>query len=642
MASLPPEDRVYGGAVGGASPASLDGALGAVMSDLMLHHPDQLAKAVSDLAIRQGRTGLEATARLLGRGSHDPLAPDDHRFSDRAWQENPFLRAIAETYLTTAAWAGELVEAASAPDRVRRQARFSLRMALDAAAPTNLPWANPAVVKEAYDTGGRSLIAGLTNFLDDVAHNGGRPRQVDSSGFEIGRNMAATPGRVVFRNRLIELLAYEPQTELVHAQPILCSPPWINKFYIMDLAPGRSFVEYAVQHGFTVFMISYRNPDASMAETTWDDYLQLGLLAAIKQVQLLSGSEVVNLVGLCLGGTMSTVGLAYLAAHGQSDRVGWMTVTNTLVDFSIPGDLGVFTDEAGIAKLEQAMRKRGFLDGSSLAQTFDWLRGNELVWNYVVNNWYMGRKPAAFDLLAWNGDSTNLPSAMHSQYLRACYLRNLLVDPDAFTIAGTSIDLGRIRQPLYVLGAEADHITPWRGTYLTTQRVGGEVRYTLTSSGHIAGIVNPPGNAKAGFWTAPARRGVNADDWLAGAERVKGSWWDHWVAWAAKRSGAMVPPPRLPEGEPAPGSYVRGAIPVPFTARPARRPASAATRRRRGVHVAPKDRRVVHRVARSTPNTARSQLPFTPAADAIGEGTGENVKPDEGTERFRQQRKGGS
>jgi polyhydroxyalkanoate synthase subunit PhaC len=623
MGSVPPEDRVYGDAMGGASGTSLEGALTAVITNLVFHHPDRLAKAVSDLAIRQSRTGIEATMRVLGRRGSEPLAPGDNRFADRAWQENPFLRAIAETYLTTAAWAVELVEAASVPDSVRRQARFSLRLALDAAAPTNLPWANPTVFKEAYDTGGRSLIAGAGNFLDDVAHNQGRPRQVDNSGFEVGRNMAATPGRVVFRNRLIELLAYEPQTELVHAQPILCSPPWINKYYIMDLAPGRSFVEYAVQHGFTVFMISYRNPDASMAETTWDDYMRLGLLAAIEQVRLLSGSEVVNLVGLCLGGTMSTVGLAYLAAHGQSDRVGWMTVTNTLVDFSIPGDLGVFADAAGIAKLERAMRKRGFLDGASLAQTFDWLRGNDLVWSYVVSNWYMGRQPPAFDLLAWNGDSTNMPSAMHSQYLRACYLRNLLVDADAFTIAGTSIDLGRIRQPLYVLGAEADHIAPWRGTYLTTQRVGGEARYTLTSSGHIAGIVNPPGNPKAGYWTAPARRGVNADDWLAGAERVKGSWWDHWVAWAAERSGTMVTPPQLPEGEPAPGGYVHGAITAPFIARPAHRRASAATRRRRDGHVTPKGRRVVRRDARSTPSSASAHLPVTPALDATDGGTNE-------------------
>jgi polyhydroxyalkanoate synthase subunit PhaC len=634
MASLPPEDRAYGGALGGARRASLDGALGAVVTDLLRHHPDRLPKAVSDLAIRQGRTGVDATLRLLGRGGSEPLAPGDHRFSDRAWQENPFLRAIAESYLATAAWAGELVEAASAPDMVRRQARFSLRMALDAAAPTNVPWANPAVVKEAYETGGRSLVAGFGNFLDDLAHNGGRPRQVDSSSFEVGRNMAATPGRVVFRNQLIELLAYEPQTELVHAQPILCSPPWINKFYIMDLAPQRSFVEYAVQHGFTVFMISYRNPDESMAETTWDDYLRLGLLAAIEQVQRLTGSDVVNVVGLCLGGTMATIGLGYLAAKGQGDRVGWMTVTNTMVDFSIPGDLGVFTDEAGIAKLEKAMRKRGFLPGSSLAQTFDWLRGNDLVWNYVVSNWFMGKKPPAFDLLAWNGDSTNMPATMHSQYLRACYLRNQLVDAEAFTIAGTPIDLGRIRQPLYVLGAEADHIAPWRGTYLTTQRVGGEARYTLSSSGHIAGIVNPPGNAKAGYWTAPARHGLSADDWLAGAERIKGSWWDHWVAWAAERSGPMVAPPLLPKGDPAPGGYVRGDLAAPFIAEAAHPRAHAATRLRRAGHLSPNGRPAVRRKARSTSGAARTPLPTTPAGDAT-----DTVKPNRNNGRVRKHAK---
>ena len=638
MATLPPEDRIYGGAVGGIRRPSLDRALGSVVTDLMLHHPDRLAKAMGDLAIRQGRTGLDATMRLIGRGAGEPLAPGDKRFSDRAWQENPFLRAYAQSYLTTAAWAGDLLEAATVPDLVARQARFSLRMLIDAAAPTNLPWANPTVVKEAYDTGGRSLLAGLANFVDDVTHNGGRPRQVDSSGFEVGRNMAATPGRVVFRNELMELLAYEPQTELVHAQPILCSPPWINRYYIMDLAPGRSFVEYAVQHGFTVFMISYRNPDSSMGGTTWDDYLRLGFLAALEQVQLLSGSDVVNVVGLCLGGTMSTIGLAYLAAQGESDRVGWMTLTNTLADFSVPGELGVFTDEAGISKMEQAMRKHGYLPGSSMAQAFDWLRGNDLVWNYVVSNWFMGKKPPPFDLLTWNGDSTNIPAAMHSQYLRACYLRNLLIDPDAFSIAGTPIDLGRIRQPLYVLGAEVDHIAPWRGTYLTTQAVGGTARYTLTSSGHIAGIVNPPGNAKATYTTGLAGRGVSADQWLAGAEQFKGSWWDHWVAWAAERSGEMVAPPRLPEGEPAPGSYVRNELPAPFTAEPVHQRAIAATRRRRGAQVPSGGGAVGRREPKSTPRTVRTQSSTPPAREPLTE-VRSDVNPNGNSRHSRQHAK---
>jgi polyhydroxyalkanoate synthase len=592
----PLEDAVYGDAVAGES-GSLDSALRTAVTQLTFRHPDQMATAMGDLARRQAVVGVDAMQRLVGRGASDPLAPGDNRFADPGWQRNPFLRAIAEAYLSGAAWAGELVDSAPISDRVRQQARFSLRMVLDAAAPSNVPWINPAVVKEAYETAGGSLFAGFSNFLDDLAHNGGRPRQVDATGFEVGTNMAATPGRVVFRNRLIELLAYEPQTELVHAQPILCSPPWINRYYIMDLAPGRSFVEYAVQHGFTVFMISYRNPDDSMSGTTWDDYLQLGLLTAIDQVQTLTGSDVVNLVGLCLGGTMSTVGLAYLAAHGQGGRVGWMTVTNTLVDFSVPGELGAFTSEVDIRKLEGTMRKKGFLPGSALAQTFDWLRGNDLVWNYVVNNWYMGKKPAAFDLLAWNGDSTNMPAAMHSQYLRACYLRNALIDPGAFAIEGTRIDLRRIRQDLYILGAQADHIAPWRGSYLTTQHVGGSARYTLTSSGHIAGIVNPPGNPKAGYWTAPAPRGLSADDWFAGAERSAGSWWDDWISWASERSGAMVPPPRLPEGDPAPGGYVRGVVGSPFIAEPAQRRTSAASRQSPNGHTMSKENRRVRREA---------------------------------------------
>jgi polyhydroxyalkanoate synthase len=595
-ADQPLEDAIYGDAVAGES-GSLDSALRTAVTQLTLRHPDQLATAMGDLARRQATVGVDAIQRLVGRGASDRLAPGDNRFADPGWQRNPVLRAIAEAYLSGAAWAGELVDAAPISDRVRQQARFSLRMVLDAAAPSNVPWINPAVVKEAYETAGASVFAGFSNFLDDLAHNGGRPRQVDATGFEVGTNMAATPGRVVFRNRLIELLAYEPQTELVHTQPILCSPPWINRYYIMDLAPGRSFVEYAVQHGFTVFMISYRNPDESMSGTTWDDYLQLGLLTAIEQVQTLTGSDVVNLVGLCLGGTMSTVGLAYLAAHGQGGRVGWMTVTNTLVDFSVPGELGAFTSEADIRKLEGTMRKQGFLPGSALAQTFDWLRGNDLVWNYVVNNWYMGKKPPAFDLLAWNGDSTNMPAAMHSQYLRACYLRNALIDPGAFAIEGTRIDLRRIRQDLYVLGAQADHIAPWRGSYLTTQHVGGSARYTLTSSGHIAGIVNPPGNPKAGYWTAPAPRGLSADDWFVGAERSAGSWWDDWISWASERSGAMVPPPRLPEGDPAPGGYVRGVVGSPFIAEPAPRRTSAASRQSQNGHTMSKENRRIRREA---------------------------------------------
>jgi polyhydroxyalkanoate synthase len=359
----------------------------------------------------------------------------------------------------------------------------------------------------------------------------------------------------------MELIAYEPQTAKVYAEPILCSPPWINKYYIMDLAPGRSYIEWAVTHGFTVFCISYRNPDSSMAKFTMDDYLRLGILSALDRIQEITGAPRVNIAALCLGGTLAVLALAYLAAKGQSGRVGWTTLTNSLIDFSAPGDLGVFTDESTIERLEQRMNDRGYLEADAMAGTFDWMRANDLIWNYVVSNWYMGKKPPAFDILAWNGDSTRMPAAMHSQYLRSCYLNNLLVKPNAFTILGTPVDLGKIRTPLYVLGAESDHIAPWRSTYRTTQLTGGEATFVLTSSGHVAGIVNPPGNPKASFWTSGVvPKSTDADAWRASAAQTTGSWWEHWVAWARTRSGKSVLPPKLPAGDPAPGRYVRDEV----------------------------------------------------------------------------------
>jgi polyhydroxyalkanoate synthase subunit PhaC len=553
------EDAAYTALLSALDPSDFGGALrGVFLADIM-HRPLHVARAACDLWAQQTEVGVRAVRRAMGLGDDGKLAPGDQRFADKAWQLNPFFRAVAESYLQIVHWADNLIETSPASPLQRNKARFAVDMMLDAAAPTNLPWANPVVWKEAFDTGGRSVVAGAGHFVDDLMHNGGRPRQVDTTPFTVGGNLAATPCRVVMRNELIELLMYAPLTDLVHAQPILCSPPWINKYYIMDLAPGRSFIEYAVQHGFTVFCISYRNPDAAMRDVSWDDYLRLGLIAALDEVTAITHEPVVNIVGLCLGGTMSTIGLAHLAAKNQAKRVGWMTLTNTLVDFSVPGTLGVFADRDSITRLEKNLQKLGFLEGSTMAQTFDWLRGNDLVWSYVVNNWYLGKDPPAFDLLAWNSDSTNMPARMHTEYLRACYVENLLVRPDAFSIGGTPIDLRKISQPLYVLGAENDHIAPWRGSYLISQHVGGEVRYTLTSSGHIAGIVNPPGNAKSEYWTRPRiKRGVDAEAWRGGAEHVQGSWWDDWVAWAEPRSGKLVPPPPMPRGEPGPGRYVKG------------------------------------------------------------------------------------
>ena len=337
-----------------------------------------------------------------------------------------------------------------------RKARFLLDLWLDAAAPTNVPWLNPTVVKEVVDTGGFNLARGFSNFVRDVARNGGLPSQVDRKALALGRDLAATPGRVVLRNDLIELIAYEPQTESVFAQPIVYSPPWINKYYVLDLAPGRSFIEHAVGRGFTVFAISYRNPDASMADLTMDDYLRLGWLTAVDRAAELTGAERVNVLGVCLGGTLTAIGLAVLAARGEAGRVGWATLVNALVDFSDPGDIGVFTDEATVQKIERRTARRGYLKPSELSGPFTWMRANDLVWRYVISGWYLGSRPPAFDILAWNDDATRLPAAMHTQYLRSCYVENLLTRPGGFVADGMPVDIGAIKTPLYVLGAEND------------------------------------------------------------------------------------------------------------------------------------------------------------------------------------------
>ncbi len=553
------EEFAYGFDVAGLDMASLGESLRAVVAEAVAD-PARMRTWTADVTRADQTIGMNMLLRFL----QEPVVPvaspaaGDKRFSDVAWSKNPLLAGMLEGYLVRARAALKLVEGTKLPEATRRKAKFALTMLADAAAPSNFPWVNPAVVKEAYDTGGCSLMRGMQNYLEDARSHGGKPRQVDSDCFSLGKNLAATPGRVVFRNELIELIAYEPQTARVHAVPLLCSPPWINKYYIMDLAPQRSFIEWAVRKGHQTFVISYRNPDPSMAHYRLDDYLQRSLLTALDAIETLTGSPTTNLFGLCLGGTMCVVLLGYLAAKGQSARVNSVTLTNTLVDFRDPGDFAVFTDEATIEKLEGGMRDRGFLDSSQMAGTFDWLRANDLVWSYVVNNWFMGKQPPAFDILSWNADSTRMPAAMHSQYLRSFYLKNQLVHPGEFVIADTPIDLRTVDTPLYVLGAEADHIAPWRSTYATVANVGStEVKYTLTNSGHIAGIVNPVGNPKSWFRTKPlTTASETADQWFESAQKQTGSWWEDWAVWESAHGGEMVVPYDLPPGEAAPGHYV--------------------------------------------------------------------------------------
>ncbi len=496
--------------------------------------------------------GVKADGQQLGR---------DKRFADPSWTANPGFFWLREQFTLFERAAQELVDAADVTPQERDKTRFVVQGMVDALAPTNFPSTNPAVLKKAVETGGQSLARGLQNFLRDVATNKGQPRQVAEGVHEVGRNLAVSPGRVVFRNDLMELIQYSPTTDLVHEIPLLFSPPWINKYYVMDLAPGRSLVEWAVGHGHTVFMISYRNPDETMRDVSMDDYLLAGPRAALDVITDITGSEKVNLLGLCLGGTLTMATLAYLNATGD-DRINSATFLNTMLDFDEPGMLGVTTDESTVAKLEVAMNETGFLSASSMAKTFDALRANDLIWNYVVSNWMLGQDPPAFDILTWNADSTRMPANMHSFYLRNCYLENRLAKGE-MELAGEQLDLGQVNQDLYFLAAEQDHIAPWRSSFAGARLPSGNVRFVLSNAGHIAGIVNPP-NPKSVHWVAAdGPLPESADDWRSQATRHDTTWWENWATWVGERAGAMRQPPGLGSanhpgiGE-APGSYVLG------------------------------------------------------------------------------------
>jgi polyhydroxyalkanoate synthase len=497
------------------------------------------------------------TFAKLGSGSLKPK-PGDRRFSDAAWTRNPWFFGVQQAYLAWADFAGGLVEASDLEERTKERAAYVADLWLDAVAPTNFLWGNPGAQRRAVETAGASLVAGFQNFLHDVAENGGRPSQVDTSPFKLGKNLAATPGKVVFRNELMELIQYAPQTDTVHEVPLLLSPPWINKYYIMDLAPGRSFAEWAVRQGHTVFAISYRNPDESMRDVALDDYLVHGPGTALDVIADITGAPKANIVGLCLGGTITTMLLAYLAAGGE-DRVQSATLLNTMIDFSEPGPMGWFLDQESVRRLDARMLERGYLDAREMSGMFDLLRPRDLIWNYVVSGWLMGEKPPAFDILAWNGDGTRMPAEMHSFYLRYCYGENQLAR-DEMTLAGRQLRLGAITADTYLLSAQEDHIAPWRSAYAGGRLLGGAPRFVLSSSGHVAGIVNPPGPSKRRYWTNDALPS-SADEWLAAAQEHAGSWWEDWSAWIAGRAGARVAPPPMgssayPPVEDAPGTYV--------------------------------------------------------------------------------------
>jgi polyhydroxyalkanoate synthase len=453
----------------------------------------------------------------------------------------------------------ELLDLADLGSLQESKAKFAANFLVDAISPTNILPGNPAALKRAFETGGKSVVSGLRNMANDVRHNGGWPSQVDSSGFEVGVNMGSTKGSVIYRSDLIELIQYTPQTESVHSVPLLFCPQWINKYYIMDLAPGKSLIEWAIQHGHTCFAISYRNPDKSMRDVGFRDYLFKGPLDAVRVVREVTGASEVNTVSVCLGGTLTAIGLAYNAARGD-DSIKSATFLNTHTDFTEPGILGTFTDESSVASLEKEMRKKGYLESSTMARTFSALRPNDLIFSYVVNNWLLGNKPPAFDLLAWNDDATRMPARMHSEYLQSCYLRNEFARGE-FEVEGMRLDPGRVDADAFVLAAVGDHVVPWTSAYKTSLLLGGKNRFVLCTSGHIAGIVSPP-SPKAKHWVNDSLP-ADPHEWKADAQQVDGTWWNDWTTWIADRGGEMVAPPEqlgsdaYPPIEPAPGSYVR-------------------------------------------------------------------------------------
>jgi polyhydroxyalkanoate synthase len=543
-----------------ADPAALFRELLAA-AGMTLRNPAGIIAANTRLVWGYAGAIRAAAERAIGHDNPGPIAVarGDTRFADRAYQENPAYFLLAQQYLLFSRLVDELLDTAGVSGTREAKARFIARFLVDALAPTNTLAGNPAALRKAFDTGGKSIVRGLRNLLHDLRHNGGWPSQVDTSPFEVGVNMAATPGSVVYRSELIELIQYSPQTPETYAVPLLFCPPWINKFYLMDMAPGKSLIEWAVQHGHTCFAISYRNPDESMSELGFRDYLFQGPLDAVRVVRDITKVPAINTLSLCLGGTLTALGLAYNAAR-RDDSIKSATFLNTHTDFTEQGVLGTFTDEPTIAALENKMNKRGFMDAADMARTFSALRANDLVFQYVSNNWLQGNKPPAFDLLAWNEDSTRMPARMHSEYLRSCFLRNEFARGE-FQIDGDRLDPGLIDIDTYVLAAVDDHIVPWLSGYKTAQLIGGKTRFVLSTSGHIAGVINPP-SPKAKHWvndTLPA----DPHEWKANADLVDGTWWHDWTAWIAEQGGEMIPAPDhegsddYPPIEKAPGTYVR-------------------------------------------------------------------------------------
>lgn len=530
-------------------------------------NPDSLMKAQQEYFENSMKLWGYAANRMLGGKDAAPvIQPNkgDNRWRSDEWSENVVFDYIKQSYLLAAKCVESTVDGVDElPEKDAKRLSFFTRQFLDALAPTNYPHTNPDVLKATLENKGENLVSGLKNFVRDMEEGDGKLKiaMTDPDAFTLGENVATSPGKVVFQNRMLQLLQYSPSTDEVYKRPMLIVPPWINKFYILDLQPKNSMIKWLVDQGHTVFVVSWVNPDdESYADVGWDEYVTEGVYAAIDAALQASGEDTLNVAGYCIGGTLLASTLALMADEGD-DRVKTATFFTTLTDFSEPGDLGVFIDDQQVENLEGGMQGDGFLQGKTMSSAFNMLRSNDLIWSFYINNYLLGKDPTIFDLLYWNSDSTNMPAKMHSFYLRNMYLENKLCEPGGISIKGKPIDLSKIKTPSYFISAKEDHIAPWESTYAGAKLFSGPVRFVLGGSGHIAGIVNPPVKNKYGYWTGAAKLPAEAGGWFDKAKQSEGSWWLDWDKWLGTKSKAKVDARvpgkgKLKALEEAPGSYV--------------------------------------------------------------------------------------
>jgi poly[(R)-3-hydroxyalkanoate] polymerase subunit PhaC len=534
------------------------------LAQLWLSDPTRFAEAQGALARSYADLWNNTLYRMLGQDV-SPVAqpePGDNRFKDPEWSANPYFDFWKQAYLVTANWAEDMLQKTDGLDeRTRQKAEFYLRQVSSALSPSNFPMTNPEVMRETLASNAENLVKGMSFLAEDMGRSGDllKISQTDPTAFEVGRNLATTPGKVVYQNDVFQLIQYAPTTDQVRERPLLIVPPWINKFYILDLTPAKSMIKYLVGQGYTVFIISWVNPDEHLAEKSFEDYMQEGILTATDAVLRETGVEKCNVVGYCVGGTLLATTLAYLAARGEAPFAS-ASFLATQIDFTHAGDLLLFTDGEQLEALNKLMSERGYLDGSRMANVFNMLRPRDLIWPYIVNNYLLGKKPFPFDLLFWNQDSTRMAAANHNYYLSEFYGANRLAKGE-LSISGTRLDTKKIKIPVYELATKEDHIAPAASVFDGSKTLGGPVEFVLSGSGHIAGVVNPPDKVKYDYWTDGKRSAKSLDQWIASAKEHPGSWWPHWVEWLGDHAGEWTVPREPGEVlgaiEDAPGSYVK-------------------------------------------------------------------------------------